>query len=293
MTSTTRCRSRQIVTSDIDAVADLLVRGFPGRPRDYWMQGLLRQRDRDVPDGYPRYGQVLEHESRLVGVLLLLVTSTSFRDRNVIRCNVASWYVDPEFRGHAPRLVWSALRHPGVTYLNVTPATSTWSIVESLGFKRYCNGLLLTIPVLTKTGRGATCEMLQAASPPIDGVTVAEQQLLRRHADYGCLSVVVRTVSGDAHPFVLTPYRVRRGTIPLPAMQLIFCRDVDDYVSCAGALGRFLLRRRKPIVILDANSPVPGLAGVYTEMRGRKYFRGPESPPLADLADTELVVYGL
>jgi len=45
-------------------------------------------------------------------------------------------------------------------------------------------------------------------------------------------------------------------------------------------------------VLIDANSAVAGLAGLYTEKRGRKYFKGPHPPRLADLTDTELVLYG-
>jgi hypothetical protein len=63
-------------------------------------------------------------------------------------------------------------------------------------------------------------------------------------------------------------------------------------VRCAGAIGRFLLQHGKPVVIIDANGRVPGLAGVYTETRGRKYFKGPLPPRLADLTETELVLYG-
>jgi hypothetical protein len=75
-------------------------------------------------------------------------------------------------------------------------------------------------------------------------------------------------------------------------MQLIYCRDVADFKACAGAIGRLLLPRGKISVLLDANGRVPGLIGLYTEKRGRKYFRGPHRPRLADLTDTELVVYG-
>jgi len=45
-------------------------------------------------------------------------------------------------------------------------------------------------------------------------------------------------------------------------------------------------------VFFDANDKVPGLIGFYTEKRGRKYFKGPHRPHLADLSDTELVLYG-
>jgi len=51
-----KIRCREIRESDIDAVADLLMRGFVGRARDYWMQGLRRQAARKLPSGYPRFG---------------------------------------------------------------------------------------------------------------------------------------------------------------------------------------------------------------------------------------------
>jgi hypothetical protein len=68
---------------------------------------------------------------------------------------------------------------------------------------------------------------------------------------------------------------------------------MDDYFHCAGAIGRYLLRRGKPVIIIDANGPVAGLPGVYTEARGRKYFKGPHRPRLGDLSDTELAIYGM
>ncbi len=86
--------------------------------------------------------------------------------------------------------------------------------------------------------------------------------------------------------------RIRRGWIAPPAMQLVYCRDVAEYVRCAGAIGRALIRHGKISVILDANGPVPGLIGIYSKARGRKYFKGPHRPRLANLTDTELVLYG-
>ncbi len=75
-------------------------------------------------------------------------------------------------------------------------------------------------------------------------------------------------------------------------MQLIYCHDVADYVACAGAIGRFLLRRGRISVALDANGRMKDLVGVYREPLGRKYFKGPQCPRLADLSDTELAIYG-
>jgi hypothetical protein len=103
--------------------------------------------------------------------------------------------------------------------------------------------------------------------------------------------VVCRTANG-AFPFVFVPMRIRRGWISPPGMQLVYCRDIAEYVACAGALGRVLLRQGRIAVMFDANDDVPGLTGFYTEKRGRKYFKGPHRPRLTDLSDTELVIYG-
>ena len=48
-----KIRCREIAETDIDAVADLLTRGFVGRSREYWMQGLRRQAAREVPKAIP------------------------------------------------------------------------------------------------------------------------------------------------------------------------------------------------------------------------------------------------
>jgi hypothetical protein len=54
--------------------------------------------------------------------------------------------------------------------------------------------------------------------------------------------------------------------------------SIPDYVRCASAIGRYLLRRGKPVV--DANGPMAGLPGIHSEAHGRKYFRGPHRPRL-------------
>jgi hypothetical protein len=286
-----KVQCREITERDIDAIAELLTRGFPGRTRDYWMRGLRRQSERPVPPGYPRYGYLLENDHRPVGALLLLYTSRIQAGETTIRCNVSSWYVDPLFRIHAARLSSIAQKNKDVTYINISPAVTTWPIIEAQGFKLYCSGLFFSVPILSRTGTGATIETVTPETRFIRNLPEEDFELLASHAQYGCLAFVCHTTDGPL-PFVMTPKRIRTGRIPLPAMQLVYCRNTADYVRCAGAIGRFLVRHGKPVVILDANGPVPGLAGIYTEKRGRKYFKGPTAPSLTDLTETELVLYG-
>jgi hypothetical protein len=79
----------------------------------------------------------------------------------------------------------------------------------------------------------------------------------------------------------------------IPCAQLIFCRDVFDFVRFAGPIGRLLARRGRPFVIIDANAPIPELLGWYGRRKMPKYFRGPQPPRLGDLAYTEHAVLGV
>jgi hypothetical protein len=284
-------RCREIGEGDLPAVADLLTRGFDGRSRDYWLQGLHRQAAREVPQGYPRFGYMLDHEGKPVGVLLLLYSLRPCDGELAIHCNLSSWYVEPAFRNYAPMLTKIAQRHREVTYFNISPAVWTWPIIEAQGFRAYCKGLFFSFPLLSRVAPDTTVEIVGADATDIDGLPASDVELLGRHAAYGCLSLVCRTENG-AFPFILLPMRIRRGYFAPPAMQLIYCRDVAEYIACAGAIGRMLLTRGKFSVFLNANGPVAGLTGFYTERRGRKYFKGPHQPSLADLTDTELVLYG-
>jgi hypothetical protein len=287
-----KLRCREISETDIDAVADLLTRGFAGRPREYWMQGLRRQASREVPNGYPRFGYMLDCDGLPVGVLLLLYAYRADGAETTIYCNLSSWYVEPAFRNYAPLLTKIAQKNKEVTYINISPATWTWPIIEAQGFAPYCSGLFFSLPALSPVRPGMTIETVSPDTRTIEGLPAGEVELLARHARYGCLSLICRTASGDALPFILLPVRIRRGWIALPAMQLVYCRDIADYVQCAGAIGRRLVRHGKISVLLDSNGAVPGLIGLYTEARGRKYFKGPQRPHLANLTDTELVLYG-
>jgi hypothetical protein len=285
-------RVREILESDLEAVADLLTRGFVHRSRDYWMRGLQRQGARSLPQGSVRFGYLLENQGLPVGCLLLIYSTKTIDGEAATFCNVSSWYVDPAFRNYAALFASMTQKRKDVTYFNVTPAVPTWPILEAQGFATYCRGLHFSVPAFARSERGSKVEAVTPDTPDVVGLPEADFDMLKRHADYGDLSLVCHTAQGPL-PFIFLPLRKRRGIIPLPGMQLGYCRNMDDYIHCAGAIGRYLLRRGKPVIIIDANGPLFGLRGVYTEARGRKYFRGPHRPRLGDLADTELAIYGM
>ncbi|HVV92462.1 MAG TPA: acyl-CoA acyltransferase [Hyphomicrobiales bacterium] len=279
-------RCRPIGDDDLPAVADLLFRGFPGRAKRYWQEGLDRQRRAALPPGRPRYGYLLANGEEPVGALLVLFAAD---DRGQVRCNLSSWYVEPAYRAFAPLLLNVAAKHREVTYLNVSPARHTWATIEAQGFVRYSAGQFVALPLLARADEACAVETVGADDAPIE--PCPERHLLARHAGFGCLSVVVAAEDGH-HPFVFRRARVRRGRIPLPAAQLLYCRSVAELVRFARPLGRHLAWRGMPFLILDADGSVAGLAGFHVADWRRKYFRGPVPPRLGDLADTELALYG-
>ncbi len=283
----TALRCREIGEADLGAIVDLLMRGFPGRRASYWTQGFARMAALDVPAGCPRFGLIMESARVPVGVILTLYHLPGDAP---VRCNLSSWYVAPAFRPYASLLISIALKRRDVTYINISPAPPTWPIVEAQGFKRYAAGQFVALPALAPAGSGFSVTQFSSGAS-YAGLSDDERQLLADHAAFGRLSLVCHTPGGDL-PFVFTGFSIRAGRVRLPCARLLYCRDIADFTSCAGALGRFLLRRGIVAVLLDANGAVRGLRGFYTERLGRKYFKGAKPPRLGDLAYSELAVFG-
>ena len=91
--------------------------------------------------------------------------------------------------------------------------------------------------------------------------------MLLRHQQMGCEVVVVRS-GNQLTGYVFRRYRIRAGRLPLPAMFVIHAPDRDELIRIAGNLGRHFLSRAAPFLVMDADSPVAGLLGLYTELRG-------------------------
>jgi hypothetical protein len=282
-------RCRQIEQGDVAAVADLLTRGFPNRNRQFWEHALDQLTRREPPADLPKYGYLLETDGTLVGAILMICSTMQVGETSAPRCNLSSWYVEPAFRAYAPMLVSQALRHKGVTYLNVSAAPHTWPIIEAQGFSRYSDGIFISLPALNRTSGSETVEVFDAHQQPAVGFDRFEQEILLQHTKHGCISLWCAT-SDHAYPFVFRP-RLVKGFIPCG--QLIYCHDIENFSRFAGPIGRYLAWRGRPIVIVDSNGPIPELVGVFRRGSKPKYFKGPQRPRLGDLAYTEYAILGV
>jgi hypothetical protein len=282
---------RPIADCDLPAVVDLLSRGFRERTREFWTIALDRLAQLPTPAGYPKYGCILEVQGMPVGVLLLIYSRVPGCAKDRVRCNVSSWYVEPEYRSYAAMLVSQALKHKEVTYFNISPAPNTLPILAAQGYRPFSEGQFVSFPAaLAPFRRGSIrrIDALERALPAL--VSSHELELLRYHAGFGCLSVVSR-VAERWNPFVFISHgRVMKGTMRLAL--LIYCRNIDEFIANAGPLGRYLLHCGFSAVALDAAGPISGVPGYFT-MGPLRLYRGPHPPRLGDLAFTELPIFGL
>jgi hypothetical protein len=287
VTASPRCR--EIISTDLDGVINLLNDGFrPPRGTGFWRGLLAALGAREPPPGFPQYGYLLENDGKPVGALLSIFSAVPTGGGDVLRCNVSSWYVEPAFRTYAAMLVSRVLRHKDVTYLNITSAPHTRRILEAQGYTQYCSGVFAAFPLLGRWPLGGRIEQVSDRTRPGDGLLPSDIAILRDHARFGCISVVC-SVGGVRYPFVFAPRR-KRGILPFAF--LVYCRGTESFVTCAAPIGRFLALRATPLVVLDADGPVPGLVGWY---RGTnpKYFKGPCRPALGDVAYTERAILGV
>jgi hypothetical protein len=284
-------RSRPIGPADLDTVVRVLKKGFGIRRSErFWRHVLDRLNTREPPNNLPKFGYMLESGGRPVGVILLIFSTPGTNvDRAAIRCNISSWYVEPEFRGYASFLAAQALRHKNVTYLNISPAPNTMPIVDAQGYTRYGNGLFIAVPAMQLRTAGSTGSIVPFPRTPDAPHEAFERQLLADHATYGCLSFWYVNPE-RAYPFV---FRRRFAKGVLPCAQLIYCRDVADVARFGGPIGRHLFRHCGLLVAVDANARIPDLRGVYIDGLMPKYFKGPQRPRLGDLAYTEAALFGM
>lgn len=290
MPAAPRIRCRQIAPSDLESAASLLAKGFSSTRADrgFWLRALQRLSEHPSPEGFPKYGYLLESGDIPVGIILLIFSRLTVGGEAKIRCNVSSWYVEPAFRVYASPLVSHALKQDGATYFNISPARDTLPMLEAQGYERYCKGHFAAVPALGGGLFGAHVRPVTPDIRPGADLELPEIDLLLSHARYGCTSVVC-TAAGRRYPFVFTS---RRSFLGLPYARLLYCRDFEEFMRFAGPLGRFLARRGIPLLLLDANGPIRGLFGRYIERRP-KYFKGPDRPRLGDLAYSETALFGV
>jgi len=147
--------------------------------------------------------------------------------------------------------------------------------------------VFVAIPLLSRRPKDISVRVIGAQAEPDAPFSAHDRELLLEHASFGCTSIWCVT-NEKAYPFVFRSRRYKN----LPCAQLMYASSVEDLVQFARPIGAYLARKLQPLMMVDANGPVPGLVGKY-RVRTPKYFLGPDRPRIGDLAYTETALFGI
>jgi hypothetical protein len=277
---------RKIEKSDFEEVSKLLGQHI-GYPTSYFMELLQRMTKLLAVGNYPKYGRALVYDGKIVGAIVLIFSSRIRETVPVVRCHVTGWAVEPEFNPLAALFFARDLAHKDVTYLNLSARWSprTVPIIEAQGFVRYSDGQFFSVPALFSVPSGNKVTIVSGESLPNAPFEASDRQLLLDHSSFGCTSLWCLTPE-RAYPFVFRPRLFKRI---VPGAQLVYCSDITDFVRFARPIGRYLARRGKYVIRIDANGPIPGLIGIYQDDVDCRYCKGPK-PRLGDLSYTHLAM---
>lgn len=288
-------RCRLIEAVDVPAVVRLLEAPFPDRSADYWNRGFAHLSERDLPQGVPRFGYVLERSGELIAVLLTIYSTISDGSSTSLRCNLSTWYVLPEYRALSTILDGLAMRDRSVTYINISAAPHTVAMHEARGFRCYCRGQMLVLAALSLPRWRQRVHRIEEK----DDVDVPEhlRDLVRDHRRYGCTCLLCH--DGSRTEVVIlrrVSLKLRRRWIQLPrlpAFQVVYGPVGKDLSRWLGAIGRYLLLNGgSPFLLFGVNERLAGVVGYHLRNSGRRYVRGSAPVSVGDLSYTEVTVFG-
>lgn len=280
-------RCREIEAADLEGIIDLLAKGFWQTQREHWVNVMRTITAHRSAPGYPKYGYMLEHDGKPVGVLLTIFTEIVINGVSRVWCCESSYYVEPSFRTMAVFMVSKAQRHKQVTFLNVTSNPKRWEILQKQGYKPIAQGIYASAAALCRPVTGARVRKV-TDSYSDSHLDSHQLDLLKAHSHFRKCIALTCEHEGVVYPFVFG-LRTWHG---IPCAFLFYSKSQADFIKFGGTIGRFLLRRGILLVVFDADGPVAEMPGRFSTLYP-KFWKGQEAPPLGNLAYTETAMFGV
>jgi hypothetical protein len=274
--------------ANLGQAVDLLAKGFPRGSRRFWEQGVERVARYNAWSKEPEIGQLLIANGKPAGVILTLHShSLQACGARYKVTNLSSWYVDPQHRHLAPLMLRKLMRASDTVFTDLSPSDRVIPMLGPLGFRPLNAGLVaIALPLAAfRTPRGGSVIGLEDVNRA--ALSPSTRELFERHVQFGALAAVL-SADGRHVPLLFIERTIRK----LPAVQLVYCDDNRLFCQHMGAVARFLLKRRKPLMIIDIppGGAVPGVAFVG---RGMKFAKGGYFENRTDYAGSELLVLNL
>lgn len=266
---------------------DLLGRGFPLSTRKFWENAVERlscsggNAEAAVPIGY-----LMTANEKPVGVMLTPSSIRRHSDRQEQRIiNLSAWYMEPEHRWRAPVMLRNILKDRGAIFTDLTPSPSVQLMLPALGFRPISRGTAIYVAPFAAMAGPAHSRLVDIDDVAQSAIAQETRALLLSQHAFGCFSAAF-TLNGTVHPLQFKAWRWRG----IPVAQLIYCESNSAVIANIGAVGRYLVRRRRPLLLMDV--PLRGKVGGFKRRSsGIRFAKGGTFDDRTDHIGSELSLF--
>jgi hypothetical protein len=263
----------------------ILSRGFPGVRRERWTAALDRLRRFGASDPARCAGYLLEAKGRQVGVMLT-IPSTRPTGSDALHpvVNLSSWYIDPDHRWQAPRMLQSITGCDATLYTDLTATPPIRDMIGRLGFRGWTEGTLIApVPLFAALPAGAS-HVIPLTDLAPDAFSGPIRHMLAEHAALDCISVGLW--DGETlRPLIFS----RKSFRGIPGARAIFSEDRASLLRHLPAIARFLLRQRCLLLAMNADRGEHVAGTVFMRRKTPTFYKGALAPRSGDFAYSEYV----
>jgi hypothetical protein len=194
-----------ITDADVAAVADFLHANYFPIPPLAWSRVMLMPWKVDAPN----HGFMLRDGQRVIGAYLALYSERLIAGRVERFCNLATWFVLPEYRFHSVRLLKALLAQDGYHFTDLSPVKKVESVNVRLKF-RYLDTSAVFIPHLPWPPLLGRTKISADADVISDTLAGPDLELYRDHAEIPAVHHLVLT-RGSESCYVMLRKRLLKG----------------------------------------------------------------------------------
>jgi hypothetical protein len=222
--------------------------------KDHWRR--LFANNWDSPEDY--CGYVLDQGGEAKGFLGLLFSERTINGRLEKFCNLTSWMVKQESRGHSLQLLLEALKLKDCTFTNFTPSTGVARILKKLGFAELESSeqILLPVPGFSYARTSYRCLVdLDEIGERLSGM---DRKIFTDHQGLDCRHVLLS--DGEKYCYLILKNRSYKR---LPFARVHYLSNPELFALGIDALRTNLCWRLKVAGLIIDNRYVNGRAFAY------------------------------
>jgi hypothetical protein len=149
--------------------------------------------------GQDHTGYALTDNGKLVGVLGMIFSERQLAGKTLPVCNLHTWMVKPEYRGHSLLLMRAPLKYKNHVVIDLSPTEGVQKISAKLGFKALDSTLCALLPTVLPVHENAiqACQQIDLLTSRI--LSPVDRQLFLDHSQAHMNHMVLETEEGPLY----------------------------------------------------------------------------------------------